>query len=845
MRWIKAVLGILLTAFLIILLNNKLVSLPILGGMVKGTPAESLPAIAPFLNPFTGVWTKVEGKTPNIPTEIQTNYLKDKVEVIFDDRLVPHIYAQNEEDLFFAQGYVTAAHRLWQMEFITIAAAGQVASIIGPKALDYDKAQRRKGMLWAAKIAIDKYLIENPLGKKILEAYTAGVNAYIEQLSDADLPIEYRLMGYKPSKWTPLHSALLLKQMTWDLASRQNDVPMTNALEFFSPEDLAFLFPDYPQDADPVAATTYNAFHDFQATKDSLEKVKQQEEANQKKENHKGSKASTIPDFWEGIIGATDLEDDEYLQGSNNWAVAGSKTQSGQPILCSDPHLRLRLPAIWYEIQLNAPGINVYGVSIPGGPAVTIGFNDNIAWGVTNSGRDVMDWYQIRFKDDTRQEYWVDSTWKKTDLHIEEIKVKGGETIYDTLFLTQFGPVANYPKGHEHYNMARKWKGHEPSLEMLTFYYLNKAQNYEDYLNALKYYECPAQNFAFAAKDGDIAIWQQGKFPLLAPKQGQYVQDGTQSSNNWQDYIPIKDNPHDYNPARNFVSSANQHPTDSLYPYYYGGRFEYFRNRRLNDLLAGMENITPDQMKKIQTDNYHLFAKEVLEVILPILAEKTDHNEFEQAALKELQAWDFNSDHDKRAPSVYKAFWHSFYKMLWDDLKVDTNLVLPSPHRYHTLQFMKYKADHDFMDYRQTPEKENLADLVKLAFVEGMKDLEKWEKENGKVATWQYFRGSTIQHIGRIPAFGVTDVPIGGDQGILNAMNGRNGDSWRMVVHLKKDGPEAWGIYPGGQSGNPASPYYKQQIPLWAKGEYYPLNFWSSPPQEEGNTKVLGKMIMQ
>ncbi|HUM66397.1 MAG TPA: penicillin acylase family protein, partial [Chitinophagaceae bacterium] len=197
--------------------------------------------------------------------------------------------------------------------------------------------------------------------------------------------------------------------------------------------------------------------------------------------------------------------------------ISGARTQSGFPLLANDPHLELSFPSIWFEQQLSMPGTNTYGVSLPGSPFVIIGFNDSIAWGVTNAGRDVKDFYRVRFRDHTKQEYWFNGKWEPTQLRIEEIRVRGGATVYDTVAYTVHGPVmfdeSFTTTSSPETNLAVRWVAHDPSNEGMTFYRLNRANNYDDYASAISTFDCPGQNFVFASKSGDIAIWQQGKFP--------------------------------------------------------------------------------------------------------------------------------------------------------------------------------------------------------------------------------------------------------------------------------------------------------------------------------------------
>ena len=275
--------------------------------------------------------------------------------------------------------------------------------------------------------------------------------------------------------------------------------------------------------------------------------------------------------------------------GSNNWAVSGSRTKSGRPILSNDPHLRLSLPAIWFEMQLHTPGFNASGVSFPGIPGIVIGFNENIAFGFTNSGRDVKDYYDIKFKDETRQEYWFNNSWRPSENRVEEIKVKGAISVLDTVSYTVFGPVM-YDKSNEdvlndNRAYALRWVAHDPSNILKMWHLLNRAKNYDDYLAAIKYFNVPGQNMLFASKSGDIALWQQATFPLRWKDQGLFVMPGQDSSYMWKGFIPQAENPHIINPVEGYISSANQRPVDSTYPYFIPGNYDVYRgiiiNRRL------------------------------------------------------------------------------------------------------------------------------------------------------------------------------------------------------------------------------------------------------------------------
>ncbi len=337
-----------------------------------------------FLSVQEGIWQNAESTDESFDINIKTSKVKTQTEVFFDERLVPHIVAENEHDAFFVQGYLHAKFRLWQMEFQTHAAAGRISEIVGDKAINFDRTQRRLGMVFAAENALGE-MEKDPATKQALDAYTAGVNHFISQLSSSKVPIEYKLLGYQPEQWTNLKSALFIKQMTNTLAGFDRDLEFTNALKILGEENFRLLYSDLPDSLYPVVpkGTAYAS--------PELALLP----------------PSTVDSLYykrEDTIHFTEDFKPNPSNGSNNWAVSGSKTQSGKPILANDPHLSLTLPSIWYEIQMQTPEYNSYGVSFPGIPGVVIGFNDSIAFGFTNAGRDVKDYYEIQFKDNKKEE---------------------------------------------------------------------------------------------------------------------------------------------------------------------------------------------------------------------------------------------------------------------------------------------------------------------------------------------------------------------------------------------------------------------------------------------------------
>jgi penicillin amidase len=790
----KAIVALLFTVALVYALNRS---------WNFGKP---VPPLGKFLDPFHGFWQNAESKDVKSP-EIVVSGLKDEVSIVYDSTLIPHIYAKNEADLFFAQGYITAKYRLWQMEFQTHAAAGRIAEIIGPAALDFDQGQRRLGMVFAAQNSVREMEMD-PTVKMIAYRYSEGVNAYIQSLDYERLPLEYKLLNYWPENWTPLKCGLLLKYMAKTLNMGDKDFEMTNALKVFGKETMNLLFPDNEYVGDPIVDNPGG----WKFKPVSLDNVP--------------------PALPKDFVQIKSREKSPSEIGSNNWAVSGAKTSTGSPILCNDPHLELNLPSIWYVIHLSAPGINTMGASLPGSPSVIIGLSDSIAWGVTNAERDLVDWFKIEFKDKSKNEYLSDGAWKSTKKIIEKFSAKGSPDVYDTVTYTHQGPVTydeSYHGDNEKNHYAFRWIAHDPSKELLTFYLLNKGKNHRDYMDALNHYTSPAQNFVFACANGDIAMRIQGKYPVRRTDEGRFVLDGTKTSNEWQAFIPNDQNIMYKNPTRGFVSSANQYPVDNTYPYYItADSYEAYRNRRINRRLGELKNITPTDMMKLQADNFNLKASESLPGWLKML-DSIKLNAEEQTAFQKLKAWDFNNSIISEGASYYEVWLRALYPMIWDEI-IDSRVSLPYPTSYTTIKMIKEKPDLSFFDIKSTSEKETAVDIVRKSFSKGVKEIEKWKQEKKRNPEWAEFKDSYIQHLARLAPFSY-HVKHGGNGSIINAHEKRNGPSWRMVVSLEKQGVKAWGVYPGGQSGNPGSPFYNNMIDVWTADHYFNLHFNSSAEQ--------------
>lgn len=776
-----------------------------------------LPPLGSFFHPIQGFWGNAERSDITGSLNLSLEGVEQPVQIYFDERSVPHIFAENEHDLYFAQGYITARDRLFQMELQAYDAAGRLSELVGPAALERDRSTRRWGMPYGAEQAIEE-IKKDPASWEILDAYSDGVNAYIESLTPKEYPLEYKILDAAPEEWKPFNTALLLKNMSRTLAGRSNDVRTSNTMKYFGKDYIEKWFNTQPELTDPIIPPTreWDFEVDLPNAPDSL---------------FEPTIAEVIEPFEtpEGV-------------GSNNWAVSGSKTASGYPILANDPHLELTLPSIWYEVQLHAPGVNTYGVSLQGAPGITIGFNEDIAWGVTNVGADVLDWYEIRFRDDSKEEYWHDGQWKPTTFRVEEIKVRGEETVVDTVVYTHHGPVSEISVGageeHPPVYHAMRWIAHDGSNDLKTFYGLNRAENYDDYAESLKHFDVPAQNFVFASNEGDIGLWVNGKFPKKWKYQGQTVSDGTDPVYDWQGWISRDQVPHIKNPKRGFVSSANQESAAPDYPYYLDDDFAPFeRGRRINDLLRTKQNITVEDIQKMQLDSYSYYAQ----ILLPSLLEWVNTeglDEQEMEIYNRMTEWDLTMDAEEIAPSVFRNWRANFYGATFFDEYETTKAILRYPDRDRFAEVIKADPNWSFIDNINTEMVETRSDLATSSFKETVATLTEEYGEFGDNWQWGVVINNNIYHLARIPGFGATHLFSSGSSEAINATNGTHGPSWRMVVEL---GPEVkgYGVYPGGQSGNPGSKAYDEFIEPWRTGELFELQFLRKKPNSQDSFPLL------
>ncbi|MHA4812481.1 penicillin acylase family protein [Flavitalea flava] len=785
-----------------------------------------VPPLGKLLSPSTGIWQNMEREDISKQETLTMQDLNSAVVIKYDSSQIPHIFADNDHDLYFAQGYATAKDRLWQMDMQVRTASGTLSEIMGSRTVNRDIFIRRIGLLYAAERALDSVNRDGQT-KRMLEAYTEGVNAYIRGLSPDKVPVEFKIFDYKPVEWKPINCLLVLKLMGERLSGGQPEFGMTNALNQFGPDTIRQLFHNVYSHEEPVVPgkTAWNfsplPFPDTSGT--TLYTAK----------------------------GRIAMPHKTEIPGSNNWAVDGSKTANGYPLLANDPHLELTLPSVWYQVQLQGPGINVYGVSVPGIPSVMIGFNNNIAWGLTNTTADVVDWYYTKFKDNSRTEYLYDGKWNKVEKRVEQFRVNKGGIIYDTILYTCQGPVVYDGTTHKINNFntglspsegrAMRWTLHDISNDLKTFYLLNRAKNYADYRQALQYFNCPAQNFVYAGTDCTIAITCNGKLPIRYKTQGEFVLDGRKTADDWHGWIPMDQLPYSKNPARGFVSSANQSLTDSTYPYYIGGQFASFaRARRINERLSGMTRIDVDSFSVLQNDSYSEFAAD----ILPFLLNHLDSTKLKtyQQILSEIFTWNYKFEKTSMGATLFNLWWNEIYSSIWSTNINKKNIQCPWPDYERTAGLLQKDSNSLWIRAVCQVSDKNLTNFVTLCFQKAIDGLGISHGNIGEGWKWGYCRPGFISHMGGVPSFGIGPFSADGAANTINALSDRYGPSWRMVVEL---GPvvKGYGILPGGQSGNPGSYFYDNLFSSWKEGKLKRLVFFN--PGERGEDQVFSTLLLK
>ena len=817
-------------AFLLLLASATFVALD------RAWPAAG--ARIPPAGRLAGIWVVPAASRTGPPSRATVAGLRDAVQVVWDDREIPHVFANNEHDLYVAQGWLVARHRLWQMDFQTLAAEGRLAEAVGASALTRDRRQRRLGMTVAMEHAVEATR-EDPEAWAALQAFAVGVNAWIDDLDPRNRPLEYKILHDRPRRWSAERSVIALRSMSEVLSLSRDDLSQSIARERLGRETVESLFPTRAPFADPIIPRD---------TVWSFDPVPIPEPA------------TSFPDPSALVEGPDpespdeaalehDLAEERWAaMASNNWAVAGRRTATGRPILAGDPHLPLSLPSVWYEVQLHAPGIDVYGVTLPGVPGVIIGFNREFAWSMTNGHSDVVDWRTIEFRDETMREYRHDGGWRDVTWREETIRVRNDDAVVERVPWTHHGPVPAPPgvppaESWIPRNCALRWTGHDRSSEVSAILQLDRARDLSDIDAVARRFGVPGQNVAFASRSGRIGIVHAGRLPVRWDEQGRYVGDGADPAFDWHGFIPPDHLPAVIDPERGFVGSANQSPTDASYPYWLGWSYgAWERGARIHELLSVAENVRPEDMLAMQTDVVSEFARTLLPAMLAHLGPDGERPETETRILDDLRSWDGGYRANSPLPTVFDRWQRALADAIWgDEFATNDGRPAPRPHRDVTAATVIGGASPWFDD-RRTAETETLDDLVRPSFERAVEDLMTRHGPYGETWNWGQVRSTAIRHLAQFPGFGVEGLAVDGQYGVLRAVTGSSGPSWRMVVELG-DPMRAWGEYPGGQNGDPASTRYTDGIDAWVDGRVRELLVFDGPDADD--PRVTARTVLE
>ncbi len=776
--------------------------------------AGPLPPLGPFLDPVRGAWGSVAYASLPDSASLHLAGLQGTVEVRYDQRGVPHIFAASDADAARALGFVVARDRLFQMELQARAGAGTLTELVGPLAVRADSEARHLGLPRGAEQKLAA-LAPDARSRQLLDAYAQGVNAYIDQASPAEWPVEYKLLGRRPARWLPLNSLNLYARMGWTLAYLNGERDRVAARALVGEVAARALFPVHSPIQEPIQPNGSGA-----PRVDSLSLPPA------------GAQDSTamalLPLFPRGEDPGEDVEISR-LFASNNWAVAPARSRSGHALLAGDPHLGLTLPSIWYEVHLVVPGaLDVYGVTIPGSPGVVIGFTRDVAWSLTNTGADVLDYYRETVDDQVHpRRYLLDEVWKDLERREEIYRGKAGQLLrVDTVLYSHRGPLQRMNREW----VSMRWTVNEPSDLVSAFFDAQRATSAAEFLDVFaRDYFAPAQNVIAADRGGNIAIRSTGHYPLRpAGHDGLSVLDGSTSANDWTGYWPVSQYPQAQNPSQGFLASANQEPIDPRQApanLGYDAAFEPWRALQINRLLRANARVTLDDMRKFQTDPGSMRADWFVAYMRRATAAVRARGGAPASlavADSLLGAWDRRYTIGNTGAILFETTLSDVIRRTWDEFIPAGDSVRAATPSTGILYALMGDSASSWWDDRRTRDVIEDRDAIVAASLAAAYDSLVARHGAPSTGTWAWGTVATAQvnHLLGLAGFSARDIPVQGGRGTLNpsVQNGGFGSSWRMVVEL---GPviRALGTYPGGQSGNPASARYADRLRFWKDGD--------------------------
>lgn len=752
-----------------------------------------------------GAYYLLQRPVPKKKGTVKLRGLQDRVEVLRDRWGVPHIYGGNLYDVFFAVGYAQAQDRLWQMEFNRRLASGTLAEILGEPALDFDRLVRRVGF---RRVSERDWEEAEPTERAVLEAFTAGVNAF---LATGRLPVEFGLLRHRPAPWHPVDTITFGRLMAWTLAGNwDSEILRSWTVERFGAEVMEELEPMYPSGKPLIVPPGTAARGPGPSLAEDYEAAKE-------------------------LIGA--------LAGpgmSNSWAVSGKKSTTGKPLLANDPHLVLQMPSIFWEMHIDSPELKVAGACLPATPAVLIGHNDRIAWGLTAAIVDGDDLFVERISEEDPSLYLYGDRWVEGELVREEMKVRGRrKPVVEEVLVTHHGPVIGPAIKGETRQLALRSTALEPSRQIQGIMLLVGARNWDEFREALSIWKSPSQNFVYADVDGNIGYQLAGLVPLRAKGHGVLPVPGWTGEYEWKDWVPFDELPSVLNPPTDWVATANNKIADDDYPHFLSAHWmDSTRQERIVQMLQEKDKLSADDFRRMQSDVLSLPAKD----LVPRILELEPSDEWTRRALTFLRAWDQTVAPDSVGACVYEAFFtHLVRKALeeklgsWSDFYMGRGIHPLRPNGSFFVEAASWllakmrdrKKWFAGKTWKQAMQEALESAVGELRHLLG-DDVSQWQW--GRLHR-QAFRHPLGQVRGLSRLFNRGPVPVGGDcttvwQASYAPYYGYelkgSTPCYRQIVDLGNF-DHSLSVIPSGQSGHPGSRHYADMISMWQKVEYHPM----------------------
>lgn len=756
--------------------------------------------------------------------EISSSKIISDVEIYRDSFAVPYILAENDNDAAFALGYVHAQERLFTMDLIRRAGEGRLSEILGIDALPFDNMFRTVGI---KRNILKNYSQYNQSVLSLLQSYSDGVNAYLED-QKGNYAIEFDVLGYQPEKWKPIHSLIVIKMMAWELnISWWTDLSFSELIQKLGKEKVLEILPDYPENAPTIIANNFKYLPIINSSLAETDKA------------------------FRKFIGWTGTH-----LGSNNWVVNANKSASGKPIIANDPHLAFSAPGKWYAATIiSKQGWKTSGVTLPGVPGIVIGKGENISWVLTNVMNDDSDFYIEKF-DSSKTKYLLDGEWKSLNVIKDTIKVKGEKDQVIEIRETHRGPIISdiHPFNFV-YNkketktppISMKWSGNQFSDEMLGFYKINKAKNWNEFREGVKYFGIPGQNFVYGDASGNIGYIMGARIPIRNSSNPTLVFDGTTSANDWKGFVPANEIPFILNPTENFIASANNKALKN-FKYHISNLWEpSSRIDRIRELLTYKQKHSARDFQNYQMDIISPYARLIVPHILLAFDGIKVKDKNLNLALELLEKWNFELDKQSQTPSVYILTLKYLMKNIYHDEMGDdqfNRFVFLANVPYRSLLQILQKPESSWFDDINTGKRESSKEIIRKSLADALTYLE--EKFGKDMAGWQWgrlhkvtFKHSFSGNFSLLDKYiNIGPYEIGGDGTTVNNTEypfAESIEEFAMFRHDEFDnvlGPSMRYIYDfskpneyyltltTGQSGNVMSDNYRNQTPLWLKGKY-------------------------